>query len=139
MNPYVHHLLMSIALNSSSKYKERVLPSVLQNIQNLHNLPKHALFSLAALMVFYRGTRLSDGNKIEISDTNQAWLDLLNGLWAQYDKDKNANAVVTAVLGFKEHWGVDLNEFDGVNEYVTASLEAILAKGIREAIKEIVD
>ncbi len=139
MNPYVHHLLMSIALNSSTKYKERVLPSVLQNIQNLNVLPKHALFSLAALMVFYRGTRLSDGNKIEISDTNTAWLDLLNGLWAEYDKNKDAGAVVTAVLGFKEHWGVDLNEFDGVNEYVTASLEAILAKGIREAIKDIVD
>ncbi|MCR5112862.1 MAG: tagaturonate reductase [Acholeplasmatales bacterium] len=139
MNPYVHHLLMSIALNSSTKYKERVLPSVLQNIQNLNTLPKHALFSLAALMVFYRGTRLSDNAQIAIQDTNQPFLDLINGLWAQYDKDKNANALVTAVLGYKAHWGVDLNEFDDVNEYVTASLEAILAKGIREAIKEIVD
>lgn len=139
MNPYVHHLLMSIALNSSSKYKERVLPSVIYNLETLKTLPKHALFSLAALMVFYRGTRLSDGSKIEISDTNTAWLDLLAGLWAQYDKDKDANKVVTGVLGFKSHWGVDLNEFDGVNEYVTASLEAILANGIRKAIKDIVN
>ena len=139
LNPFVRHELMSIALNSISKFKERVLPTVLQNIQNVHTLPKHALFSLAALMVFYKGVRLSDGNKIEISDTNTAWLDLLANLWAQYDKDKNANAVVTAVLGFKSHWGVDLNSFDGVNEYVTASLEAILADGIREAIKKIVD
>jgi tagaturonate reductase len=138
MNPYVHHLLMSIALNSSTKYKERVLPTVLQTLEK-GKLPVHALFSLAALMVFYRGTRLSDNQPIAIQDTNQAWLDLLAKLWAQYDKDKNANAVVTAVLGFKDHWGVDLNEFDGVNEFVTASLEAILAKGIREAIKEIVD
>ena len=137
MNPYVHHLLMSIALNSSTKYKERVLPSVLQNIKNLNKLPKHALFSLAALMVFYRGTRLSDGNKIDIQDTNTAWLELLAKLWADYANNKDAKALVTAVLGYSEHWGVNLNEFEGVTEFVTKSLEAILTFGIREAIKKL--
>ncbi len=137
MNPYVHHLLMSIALNSSTKYKERVLPSVLQNIKNLNKLPKHALFSLAALMVFYRGTRLSDGNKIDIQDTNTAWLELLAKLWADYANNKDAKALVTAVLGYEAHWGVNLNEFEGVTEFVTKSLEAILTFGIREAIKKL--
>ncbi len=137
MNPYVHHLLMSIALNSSTKYKERVLPSVLQNIKNLNKLPKHALFSLAALMVFYRGVRLSDGNKIDIQDTNTAWLELLAKLWADYANNKDAKALVTAVLGYEAHWGVNLNEFEGVTEFVTKSLEAILTFGIREAIKKL--
>ena len=137
MNPYVHHLLMSIALNSSTKYKERVLPSVLQNIKNLNKLPKHALFSLAALMVFYRGTRLSDGNKIDIQDTNTAWLELLAKLWADYANNKDAKALVSAVLGYEAHWGVNLNEFEGVTEFVTKSLEAILTFGIREAIKKL--
>lgn len=138
MNPYVHHLLMSIALNSSTKYKERVLPSVLQNIQNLNKLPKHALFSLAALMVFYKGVRLSDGSKIDIQDTNQAFLDLINGLWAEYDKDKDASKVVKGVLGFESHWGTDLNKLAGVTDFVTASLKAILANGTRKAIAEII-
>ena len=137
MNPYVHHLLMSIALNSSTKYKERVLPSVLQNIKNLNKLPKHALFSLAALMVFYKGVRLSDGNKIEIQDTNTAWLELLAKLWNDYANNKDAKALVSAVLGYEAHWGVNLNEFDGVTEFVTKSLEAILTFGIREAIKKL--
>lgn len=137
MNPYVHHLLMSIALNSSTKYKERVLPSVLQNIKNLNKLPKHALFSLAALMVFYRGVRLSDGNKIDIQDTNTAWLELLAKLWADYANNKDAKALVSAVLGYEAHWGVNLNEFEGVTEFVTKSLEAILTFGVREAIKKL--
>ena len=137
MNPYVHHLLMSIALNSSTKYKERVLPSVLQFMERKNALPKHALFSLAALMVFYKGTRLSDGSAIAIQDTNTPFVDLLNNLWAAYDADKNAANVVKAVLGYEAHWGVDLNKFAGVTEFVTKSLETILASGTREAIKKL--
>ena len=140
MNPYVHHLLMSIALNSSTKYKERVLPTVLQNIQNLNNLPKHALFSLAALMAFYRGVRPCDNNApIALQDTNTPFLDLLKDLWAKYDAKKiNEEQIVKTVLGLKNHWGVDLNTFAGVTEYVTKSLVAILNKPMREAIAEIV-
>ena len=138
MNPYVHHLLMSIALNSSTKYKERVLPSVLQYMERKNALPKHALFSLASLMVFYKGVRLSDGSKIEIQDTNTAFVELINGLWANYDKDKDASKVVKAVLGYDAHWGVDLNKCAGVTEFVTKALEAILAEGTRQAIAKIV-
>jgi len=140
MNPYVHHLLMSIALNSSSKYKERVLPSVLQYMERKNALPKHALFSLAALITFYNGVRLSDGSKIELSDTNVAWNELLSSLWAANDAKtvEGAKAIVTAVLGFKEHWGVDLNEFAGVNEFVTESLVAINTTTMKNAIAKIV-
>ena len=56
-NPFVRHELMSIALNSVTKYKTRILPTVLQNLEDLKHFPDHALFSLAALMVFYRGKR----------------------------------------------------------------------------------
>lgn len=55
-NPFVRHELMSIALNSVTKYKTRNLPVVLQSIE-AGSFPKHALFSLAALIAFYRGKR----------------------------------------------------------------------------------
>lgn len=139
MNPYVHHLLMSIALNSSSKYKERILVStVMQNLNDLKKMPKHALFSLAALFVFYKGVRLSDGSKIEIQDTNTAFVEKITALWAEYDQNKNARALVEAMLGYEAHWSVDLNKFEGVTDFVTASLEAILANGTRAAIKTMI-
>ncbi|MGM9971821.1 MAG: tagaturonate reductase [Anaeroplasmataceae bacterium] len=140
MNPYVHHLLMSIALNSSTKYKERVLPSVLQYMERKNALPTHALFSLAALITFYKGVRLSDGSKIEISDTNTAWVELLAKLWAENDVTTEAGAktIVSTVLGLKDHWGVDLNTFAGVTDYVTSALIAINTKPMKEAIKAIV-
>jgi tagaturonate reductase len=80
-----------------------------------------------------------DYSYTEEFETQEEAYNRMMDLYHSFAIDTDANAVVTAVLGFKSHWGVDLNEFDGVNEYVTASLEAILAKGIREAIKEIVD
>ncbi len=139
MNPYVHHLLMSIALNSSAKYKERVLPTVLQNLEK-GKLPTHALFSLAALITFYHGVRLSDGSKIDLQDTNAWFIELLAKLWAENDgkTQDGAKAIVTAVLGLKDHWGVDLNTLDGVNDFVTKSLVAINTMPMRDAIATII-
>ena len=43
-NPFIKHKLADIALNSISKFKVRVLPSILEYI-NIHNkLPKHLIF-----------------------------------------------------------------------------------------------
>ena len=50
---------------------------------------------------------------------------------------EDAKALVSSVLGYSEHWGVDLNQFAGVTEFVTKSLETILSSGIREAIKKL--
>lgn len=140
MNPYVHHLLMSIALNSSTKYKERVLPSVLQYMERKNTLPKNALFSLAALITFYKGVRLSDGSKIEISDTNTEWVELLSNLWATNDANtlEGAKKIVTTVLGLKNHWGVDLNTYPGVTDFVSEALVQINTKPMKDAIKAIV-
>lgn len=138
MNPYVRHELMSIALNSCSKYKERVLPTVLQNLEK-GNFPKHALFSLAALMSFYKGVRPVCGNaEIKLAD-DPKFIDLFKDLWANYDGTKaGAKALVCKVLSLKEHWGVDLNTIDGVTEFVAEALYAQQTMSMREAIQAIV-
>ncbi len=139
MNPYVRHELMSIALNSWSKYKERVLPTVLQFIDSHNELPKHALFSLASLMVFYRGVRvIKDNAPIDLKDDPE-FINLLKGLWANYENTKEgAKALVKKVLSLEEHWGVDLNKVPGVLDYVSEALYEIVNKPIREALKELV-
>ena len=53
LNPFVRHELMSIALNSISKYKARVLPTVKDYYKLNRTLPTHAMFSLASLIKFY--------------------------------------------------------------------------------------
>lgn len=59
-NPYIRHLLSSIALNSVSKFKVRVLPSILEYIKRYNKMPEHLLLSFAKLIEFYRTDKTND-------------------------------------------------------------------------------
>ena len=53
-NPYIRHRLSDIAVNSVSKFKVRVLPTIREYEEKFHTQPRGLLFSLAALLAFYR-------------------------------------------------------------------------------------
>ncbi len=55
-NPFIKHLLSSIALNSISKFKVRVLPSLLEYIEIHNAIPTHLSFAFACLIRFYKGS-----------------------------------------------------------------------------------
>ena len=139
MNPYVRHELMSIALNSVTKFKERDLPSILQYIERTNKLPQHGLFSLAALMSFYKGVRVIDNNApIALAD-DPKFIEMFKELWAEYDGTKaGAKKLVTKVLGLSSHWGKDLNTIPGVTDFVSEALYAQQTMSMRDAIKAIV-
>src|SRR5690606_34809324 len=54
-NPFIVHELKSIALNSISKFKVRVLPSLLAYYGLKKQWPEKLILSFAALLVFYKG------------------------------------------------------------------------------------
>lgn len=113
-NPYIKHELSSIALNSVSKYKVRVLPSVLSYIQLKRELPKRLLYSLAALIKFYKG----EGRPV--NDTPEV-IEFFKKAWT-------TNSAVNAaklVLGNSGLWGQDLNQIEGLTKLVTEDLKAI--------------
>ena len=127
---------MSIALNSMSKFETRVLPSILDYIEREGKLPEKLLFSLAALISFYKGER--DGEKIELAD-NPEYLELYSKLWDGYDgSEEYLEHIVESVLGLKELWKQDLNEIEGLKDMVTKYLILIEDKGMEGALKEIV-
>ncbi len=53
-NPYIKHYLADISLNSISKFKVRVLPSILEYIKRFGKVPKRLIFSFKKLLEFYR-------------------------------------------------------------------------------------
>ncbi len=53
-NPYIKHYLSSIVLNSVSKFKVRVLPSILEYKKRFGTYPETLCFALAKLIEFYR-------------------------------------------------------------------------------------
>jgi tagaturonate reductase len=115
-NPFIKHELASIALNSVSKYKVRVLPSVLKYIELKKALPKRLLHSLAALIRFYKGTWRNQA--LPVNDTPEV-MAFFGEVWLLTDKKQ----IATRVLGNTAFWDMDLNALPGVTEFVTEALE----------------
>lgn len=59
-NPYIKHYLSSIALNSVSKFKVRVLPSIEEYIVRYNKMPETLIFAFAKLIEFYRTDMTND-------------------------------------------------------------------------------
>jgi tagaturonate reductase len=130
-NPFLEHALMSISLNSTSKYKTRVLPSVLEYIKRKDALPQGLLFSLASLISFYKGER---GSESYVVKDDQTALDFFATQWASNDVPSIAKATLSNV----DLWGTDLTQFDGLEAVVTAHLEAIQNNGMKSALEAFV-
>ena len=63
-NPYIKHYLSSIALNSVSKFKVRVLPSILEYKKRFGKYPATLIFAFAKLIEFYRTDMTNDDPEV---------------------------------------------------------------------------
>lgn len=63
-NPFIDHALLSISLNSTSKWKARVMPSLKGYIANTGKLPECITASFAFYIAFYRGKQLTEDGLI---------------------------------------------------------------------------
>ena len=134
-NPYIRHELMSIALNSTTKFKTRLLPTLLDYVKIKGELPKHLLFSLAALIAFHRGKR---GNGDIALNDDPAYLAKWKELWANFDGDYEKLA--KDVLGWKEAFDMDINTVHpDITKTVAKYLKDIQTKGMNKAVEEFVN
>ncbi len=132
-NPFVHHYLMSIALNSMSKFETRDLPSLLKYTEIKGKLPKKLVFSLSSLIYFYKGKRGEE--QIKLSDDDYI-LEFYKNLWENCDGSEDGiRKLVEEVLGYDRLWKMNLNEVEGLTEAVTKNMINIEKIGIKEALK----
>jgi tagaturonate reductase len=117
-NPFIKHELLSIALNSISKFNVRLLPSVLEFKKRTGKLPVDLLYSLAALIRFYKGEW--HGDTIPLNDSSEV-LNFFKIAWQEQDVQR----VVQKVLSNESFWGQDLTQVDGLTDQVVASLKQI--------------
>ncbi|MBQ3573483.1 MAG: tagaturonate reductase, partial [Clostridia bacterium] len=97
-NPFIRHLCSSISLNSVSKFKVRVLPSLLEYINRKGEMPENLLFSFAKLIEFYKTDMPNDDAEV-----------------MSFMK----TASVAEILGNSKLWGEDLSYLTGeVEKYV---------------------
>jgi tagaturonate reductase len=144
-NPFIHHGLLSISLNSVSKYKTRVLPSVEHYLAMKGELPARLTFALAALITFYRGTEVRDGALIghrggeeyRIQD-GQTILETFARLWSGCDGSvEEIRNLTEAVLQREDWWGKDLRELPGLPQRVGRYVESILNRGMRSTLQQV--
>ncbi|MBC8053012.1 MAG: tagaturonate reductase [Sphingobacteriaceae bacterium] len=134
-NPYIKHLLMSISLNSWSKFETRVLPSLLEYKNRKGAVPQRLSFALAATIAFYRGKRGEEA--ISLND-DLVLLELLKTAWAKYDgSNESLESVVVEVLAFEKNWKMDLNKVEGLTAAVTKHLKSIVNDGMEQAIEAV--
>ncbi len=135
-NPYVKHALLSISLNSVSKWRARCMPSLLRYAEKFGRLPKRLTFSLAALMAFYHGTEIRDKALIGHRD-GQEYRILDDGKVLEFFRDncgKDSRTLTEAFLGREDFFGQDLNRTEGLTEAVAGYLEDIRENGMRAAL-----
>jgi tagaturonate reductase len=125
-NPFIRHELMSIALNSTTKFKTRLLPSYNGYVEKYGDLPRHILFAFAALCVFYKGKRGEEDIKLQ---DNPEYLEFWQQLW----QNKDYRVIAETVLARTDIWEQDLsNACDIVAGYI-ADIDTL---GAREALQK---
>ena len=130
-NPFVQHDLIAISLNSTSKWKVRILPSIKAALAARGALPSGLVFSLAALIRFIRGGPDEAGRDYPVRDDRSA-MEAINAAWRRHGSDMAA--LTRDVLAHSAIWGEDLNAIAGLAEHTARDLALIERKGIRQAL-----
>ena len=139
-NPFVNHELMSISLNSTSKWRARNMPTFLDYVQEKGELPACLTTSFAAYIAFYSSDiqglteqglvcRRPKGNEYTVSDDRYV-------LEFYYDhRQDSPEELVHAVMTHPEMWGTDLTAVPGFEEAAVRILKTIRAEGALKAFR----
>ena len=127
-NPFIKHNISSLALNFISKFKVRVLPSILEYIKIYDKLPTNLTFAFAALIRFYKGTY--NGESLPIDD-NKEIVENFVEIW----KHNDYTTITNAVLSNEEYWGEDLTKVKNLSNAISFALEEIDTNGVEKGFE----
>jgi tagaturonate reductase len=126
-NPFMHHELASIALNSASKFKSRLLPILLATHRDTIALPPRITLALAALLLTYSGdvsVRFTPVDGDEVLET--------------FRTAAATNTYVETILANESLWGTDLTTVPGLVARVSEDLESLRTRGVRASIADLI-
>ena len=140
-NPFVDHKLLTISLNSTSKWRARCMPSFLDYVNQEKKMPSCLTVSMAAYIAFYSCDiqrreenalicRRPAGDEYAVMD--DSWV---LDFYMDHRAD-SAEALTDAVLGNTRMWGQDLREIPGFAAAVCAALKTIRQDGAKQAFAQ---
>ena len=123
LNPYLNHQLTSIALNSISKWKARVLPSFKDYYAKYNELPKYLTIGFSYLMALYSSIeKVGEDYEVQLATRRIKVLD--DKPYLDYFANQNS---VKDFMKDKAIWDEDLTEYNGFYEEVASNIEKIKA------------
>ncbi|MFV0413824.1 MAG: tagaturonate reductase [Oscillospiraceae bacterium] len=139
-NPFIDHALLAIALNSTSKWRARVLPSVKGYIEKFGKVPPLLTFSFAAYIAFYSGGTRTENGLVCKRGAGEYTVKDDDFVLDFYAAHGGAAAAVLAheVCANQEMWGEDLSQLPGFEAAVAGYLALIEQKGMKQALAEVV-
>ncbi len=132
-NPYIRHMLISITLNSVSKFKTRDLPSLTSYMEKKGKVPRFLALSLAALIYFY----LTKSEANDDPSILEAFKSLRN-TYPVLDAD-TASVICLKVLSNTAWWGEDLTKRNNLTSVVSGLLYNIDKNGMSETMKTVLN
>ena len=137
-NPFINHELMSITLNSTTKWRARNMPSLLEYAQTAGKLPPCLAMSFAAYIAFYSSDiqalteqglvcRRPKGNEYTVSDDR--WV--LEFYYSR--RGVSDETLVHDVMTNEKMWGQDLTLVPGFEQAAAENLRRIRTEGARAA------
>ena len=139
-NPFVNHELMSISLNSTSKWRARNMPSFLDYVQGKGTLPPCLTTSFAAYVAFYSSEpqalteqglicRRPKGNEYTVNDDRS----VLEFYWQH--RNDSPEELIHAVMTNEDMWGTDLTKVNGFEAAAAGILKTIRTEGALKAFE----
>lgn len=130
-NPFIDHSLLSITLNSTSKWKARVLPSLKGYVEKYGCLPKCLTASFAFYLAFYRGTHMAHGalTGFRGEEPYTIWDDGAVLEFFYRRRNDEPAELVHAVCSNTGFWGEDLSLIPDFEHQVALYLTDIKTKG----------
>ncbi|PXA65788.1 tagaturonate reductase [Cryobacterium arcticum] len=130
-NPFMHHELASIALNSASKFKSRLLPILLNFHAANATFPPRITLALSAILLTYSGDSAVTVTPVDSADTIAAF----HAAYAAAADD--TAAYVGTILADTTLWGTDLTALDGLVDQVTSGLISLRDRGVRATLADL--
>jgi len=130
-NPAVHHRLMSIAMNSSTKVRTRILPSLVAYHAKFGELPLRIVLAFAAFIRFYKGDWQGKAIPLNDNETVIAWFD------EQWREHKNLEQLVNVILRNTDLWENDLSQIEGLQNQLVQEIITIEQGNLLERIQNL--
>jgi tagaturonate reductase len=135
-NPFLEHQLWDITLQGTTKFRVRVVPSIVDYVRRTGSVPRVLALGFAGFLAFQRGTlqevRRAAGGSVPADDAGES----IRQRWRDVAATPESRATfVDTICADAGLWGTDLGAIPGFASAVAEHLSAVLDQGAAAAIE----